>query len=51
VDAKLQAIAAYRSQCLIQPAMLPAEVFVDLFGAEYFLPVGLLDEGHAKITA
>jgi hypothetical protein len=36
LQAKLQALAAYRSQFPIRPDMLPEEVFRDLFGAEYF---------------
>ena len=40
---KLTAIAAYRSQFPLRPDMLPATIFRDLFGFEYFtavLPVG-----------
>jgi LmbE family N-acetylglucosaminyl deacetylase len=36
---KVPALAAYRSQFPIQPDMLPASMFLDLFGVEYFLPV------------
>jgi LmbE family N-acetylglucosaminyl deacetylase len=39
LPAKLQALAAYRSQFPIQPDMLPASMLRDLFGVEYFLPV------------
>jgi hypothetical protein len=39
LHAKLQALAAYRSQFPIQPDMLPPSMFLDLFGVEYFLPV------------
>ena len=39
LHAKLQALAAYRSQFPIQPDMLPSSMLLDLFGVEYFLPV------------
>lgn len=37
--AKLDALAAYRSQFPFRPDMLPEDVFRDLFGAEYFIQV------------
>ena len=37
--AKLNAIAAYRTQFPFNPDMLPESIFGDLFGAEYFLQV------------
>jgi LmbE family N-acetylglucosaminyl deacetylase len=39
IEPKLQAIAAYRSQMPLQPDMLPATIFQDLFGSEYFTRV------------
>jgi hypothetical protein len=37
--AKLEALAAYRSQFPFEPDMLPESIFEDLFGTEYFTQV------------
>jgi LmbE family N-acetylglucosaminyl deacetylase len=50
MDAKLQALAAYRSQFPIAPDMLPAEIFHDLFGAEYFVYVQSLDRAGNQLV-
>jgi LmbE family N-acetylglucosaminyl deacetylase len=39
LQAKLEAIAAYRTQFPFRPDMLPESIFSDLFGAEYFTQV------------
>ncbi|HEY2592270.1 MAG TPA: PIG-L family deacetylase [Chloroflexota bacterium] len=39
IQPKLEAITAYRSQMPLRPDMLPATIFQDLFGAEYFTRV------------
>ncbi|MBV9325311.1 MAG: PIG-L family deacetylase [Chloroflexi bacterium] len=48
LHAKLQALAAYRSQFPIEPDMLPESIFRDLFGVEYFLPVQSLSQVDAS---
>jgi hypothetical protein len=44
LHAKLQALTACRSQFPMQPDHLPASIFHDLFGVEYFLPAPSLAE-------
>lgn len=39
VDAKVAAIAAYRSQYPIEPGMFPPGMLADMFGTEYFVRV------------
>jgi LmbE family N-acetylglucosaminyl deacetylase len=51
LDGKLRALAAYRSQFPIRPDMLPASMFLDLFGVEYFQPVHAIADATGVPTS
>ena len=44
LHAKMDALAAHRTQFPVQPGTLPGSILLDLFGVEYFLPVQSLAE-------
>ena len=48
--AKLEALAAYRSQFPFEPDTLPESIFEDLFGTEYFTQVLPLHHIENELT-